>query len=527
MEILNQLIFSKKDEILKMKSYWNETVIKKSKSDKYKENGKFQRKRLSEIIPANLQSIIDDFVIIGELKAASPSRGLILHSSDLRNNLTDSLKQGKFHDPSKDSSIFIPTIRKIPEKINAMLAEGITALSVLTISYLFHGSYGNLEIVSNTAPLNIPILQKDIIIDEIQLKIGKKLGASNVLLIPKIYSQERFFKFFKSAIKEGLEPLVEINDELDLEKIKPLTSYLSSFVIGINNRNLQSLEIDLNTTKNMFPKIHKIFPKIPVISESGIQSFSNILGLLKTGISGALIGTTITKNGDISNNIRFLLRRKVPFLKICGITSGDIFTQVDFQYCNAIGVIYNIPHSHRNLSIEKIKKIFLQVPEFLSKVIVCKNILIEKIYELIDILSPDFIQVHGKGKFKLIREISKQNPSILKKIILAIENENDFCKMQEDIPKLVKDQIFSFILDASEGKAKSLHVNYARKLISQNSNYRFIISGGINSENFKEIYDITNPFGIDCSSSLENEKGEKDIQKISYFLNKFKEAFYI
>ncbi|MBN2522011.1 MAG: indole-3-glycerol phosphate synthase TrpC [Bacteroidales bacterium] len=196
--------------------------------------------------------------IIAEFKRKSPSRGIINNISQVEN-------------------------------VTAGYTEnGASALSVLTDFIFFGGSVDDLRKARNVN--NIPILRKEFIIDEYQVYEAKAIGADAILLIASILDKDQTKTLAKKARELGLQVLMEIHEE---QELNTLNDYLD--VVGINNRNLKTFEVDLQQSVKLVKKIPDDFVKI---SESGITSADDLLYLSENGFSGFLIGEYFMKTSD-------------------------------------------------------------------------------------------------------------------------------------------------------------------------------------------------------------------------------------
>ena len=209
---------------------------------------------------SNFKSSISnkDEAIIAEIKKASPSAGVI-------------------------SENFNPV-----EKAKEYESVGAAALSILTEEDFFLGSIDYLKAVKRKTSL--PILRKDFIIDEYQIYESKLIGADCILLIASILSDLQIEEFVKIAKKLELDYLIEIHDEKELKRVELYKDAL----IGVNNRNLNTFEVDLDNSiriKNLF-KEKNIF-----IAESGIKSIDDINYLKLHNINVFLIGESLMR-GD-------------------------------------------------------------------------------------------------------------------------------------------------------------------------------------------------------------------------------------
>ena len=182
-----------------------------------------------------------------------------------------------------------------------MVNGGACALSVLTQPVLFDGS-PELFIKVRKA-VKIPMLMKDITIDKTQIDAAKKIGADYFLLIQSLFDKKMvqdMEELIEYGHKNGLRILVEAHTEQEFEN----ACKTDADIIGINNRNLDTLKIDLNITKKILEDTN--YSKT-VITESGIESEEDIRFLHKCGAKGYLIGTTIMKNNNIEQTVRGLV----------------------------------------------------------------------------------------------------------------------------------------------------------------------------------------------------------------------------
>ncbi len=204
----------------------------------------------------------------------------------------------KFASPS------LGTIREYtnPVKIaKDMIDAGAIGISVLTNS-AFKGSLNYL--LNVRVAIDMPILMKDIIIDKIQIDAAYRSGADCILLIYSIfkdYYPNNLEEFIDYAHKNNLEVLLEVHDKDEFDK----ALMLNADMIGINNRDLRTMEIDINNTERVLS--NKVTNKI-IISESGIDKPEDIRRLYKMGVKGFLIGTSIMRSNNIKDKLSELVR---------------------------------------------------------------------------------------------------------------------------------------------------------------------------------------------------------------------------
>lgn len=216
---------------------------------------------------------------------ASPifERETISLSQNLRNSSSGIIAEHKRRSPSKqniNSSLSVLDVAKGYED------AGVCGMSVLTDGKYFGGALEDLNIAR--AVTDFPLLRKEFIIDEYQLIEAKAHGADVILLIASVLTREEIKQLSTAAKNLGLEVLLEVHNLAELEKsIMP-----SLDLLGVNNRNLKTFEVDLHTSKTLAEKIPDDFVKI---SESGISNSAAIIDLKKYGFQGFLVGENFMK----------------------------------------------------------------------------------------------------------------------------------------------------------------------------------------------------------------------------------------
>jgi len=177
-------------------------------------------------------------------------------------------------------------------------SNGAKAISVLTDKRFFGGDIMHIPEVKRAVQL--PVLRKDFIIDEYQVYESRYFGADAILLIARILGLDQLKSFMHIARKIGMDVVVEVHDEKDLEKAVTANAR----IIGINNRNLNTFQVDINNTIRLAPKMPN---QIIKISESGIKSKEDIALLKKVGIKAVLIGEAFLESGDIGKSVRDIM----------------------------------------------------------------------------------------------------------------------------------------------------------------------------------------------------------------------------
>lgn len=197
--------------------------------------------------------------VIAELKKASPSRGMI---------------RGTLH---------------VGFVASALQRAGAAALSVLTEEQFFHG--GLADLAEASAATEIPCLCKDFMVDEFQLLEARANGADAVLLILAALDDTELSRLYERSRELRLDAVCEVHDERELERALKL----GAEIVGINNRDLRTFEVDLGTAERLAPKIPAGALRI---AESGIRSGDDIRRLRACGYDAFLVGESLMRAGD-------------------------------------------------------------------------------------------------------------------------------------------------------------------------------------------------------------------------------------
>lgn len=255
MSVLQEIVERKKEKLKYAKASVNLSELKLKSRE-------IERPR--DFVKAVKRSDGQGIKLIAEIKKASPSKAVIRVDFDV-------------------------------EKIAGIYKDkSVDAVSVLTEEDFFQGRLEYLELVKKT--VNVPVLRKDFIFNEYQVYESRASGADAILLIASILERTQAEEYLHQCRELGIAVLFEVHNHEELEK----ALRVNADIIGINNRDLKTLSIDLNTTFALKKDIPS--DKI-VVSESGIETREDVLRLENAGVDAMLIGTSLMKAKDIGKKI--------------------------------------------------------------------------------------------------------------------------------------------------------------------------------------------------------------------------------
>jgi indole-3-glycerol phosphate synthase len=269
MSILEEIFATKKLEVAKARQVVEESDLEKIACE---------APPPSDFIAALRDSHTPAPRLIAEVKKRSPSRGTLR--------------------PDLDPSLVA----------QAYAGNGASAISVLTDEPYFGGSLSVLREIADLGT-GLPLLRKDFLFDRYQLLEARACGASGVLLIAAMLDDETLSNLIASALELGLTPLVEAHSQREVERALACGVPL----IGINNRDLHTFQVDLERSIRLRPLIP---PEITVVAESGIRTPEHVGRLADAGVDAMLVGESLVTAGDIGAQVRSLVNRPVPDVKV-------------------------------------------------------------------------------------------------------------------------------------------------------------------------------------------------------------------
>lgn len=410
--------------------------------------------------------------IIGEIKPSSPSAGKLLKDGQL-------------------------------DAILEVYKRQCAAISVLTDEKFFGGSFELLSYVKQKTGL--PVLCKDFIVSEEQITLAKQHGADAVLLIAKILTEAELISLFEEAKRQALVAVVEVNNESDIAKVNSIEAE----IILINNRDLDTMQIDLETTASLATALK---PDAIIISASGIKTRNDIQNLSNV-TRNFLIGTSLMQSTSLENQLTSFKRN--TRVKVCGITRPEDALIAINAGADYIGLIF-AQSSPRNVELETAREVRTAVGNRAKIVGVFQDQAIAYVNGITKELELDYIQLHGSEDSNYISNCTK---SVIKSVtytvsdetINALANTANLKHLLFDAPKVNGNQ-------ASISVEENLtRLSNRLRTIKQSGLPPFFIAGKLSPDNVAFAVKILKPFAVDVASGVESAPGVKSQELIRAF----------
>ena len=395
-------------------------------------------------------------VFILECKKASPSKGVIRADFD-------------------------------PARIADIYQHHASAISVLTDEKYFQGSFDFLRIVSDIAPQ--PVLCKDFIIDAYQIYLARYYHADACLLMLSVLDDEQYRTLSAVAHSLNMGVLTEVSNEEELER----AIALGAKVVGINNRDLRDLSIDLNRTRELAPRLGA---GVTVISESGINTYAQVRELSHFA-NGFLIGSALMSEPDLTQAVRRVLLGEN---KVCGLTRPE-----DAAAAYEVGAIYGglifAESSPRVIGIAEAHAVMQAAP--LRYVGVFRNQPVKEIARVAQSLGLTAVQLHGdetQSDITALRALLPAQVQIWKALSVA-----------EILPPRTLQHIDKYVLDNGQGGTGQ---RFDWSLLDGEKLDNVLLAGGLSPDNCVEAAKA-GCAGLDFNSGVESQPGIKDAGKLA------------
>jgi indole-3-glycerol phosphate synthase/phosphoribosylanthranilate isomerase len=372
----------------------------------------------------------------------------------------------------------------IEHQVTSYAQAGAGAVSVLTDTPFFGGTYDDLRTVATLlADTPVLALQKDFILDPIQIYLARQAGADMILLIAAILEPDELENLRQTAASLGMGALVEVHDAEELAKIQ----HLPFPVLGVNNRDLKTFRTALNRVNVLARQAGARM----IISESGIRDYRDFL--LVRRADGFLIGTGLMQHSGAMQVVDGNMAKLPALFKACGIRTAEAMAQKGADY---IGINFS-PVSKRRMSVEVLDEITIPsnaVAVFYQNTEAEIQAILKKYpFKIVQLyagdVSPDFVR------------------SLRHRVFMAgrIGSSADLAALE-----VYAADIDLFILD---GTTPGSGQQIVRSAIPTDFPFPFLLAGGIRTENAASYRLYANCVGVDVASGIENE-GAVDLSKI-------------
>lgn len=374
-----------------------------------------------------------------------------------------------------------------PARIAGVYKHHASAISVLTDEKYFQGSFDFLPIVSAIAPQ--PILCKDFIIDPYQIYLARHYQADACLLMLSVLDDEQYRQLAAVAHSLKMGVLTEVSNEEELQR----AIALEAKVVGINNRDLRDLSIDLNRTRQLAPRLGK---GVTVISESGINTYAQVRELSHFA-NGFLIGSALMSHDDLDAAVKRVLLGEN---KVCGLTRAE-----DARAAHEAGAIYGglifVASSPRAVSDEQAQAVMRGAP--LQYVGVFRNAPVEDVVAKAQALALSAVQLHGsedQAYIDALRAVLPAQTQIWKALSVS-----------DTLPARNLQQVDKYLFDNGQGGSGQ---SFDWSLLAGEPLDNVLLAGGLSADNCVQAAK-TGCAGLDFNSGVESEPGIKDASKLA------------
>ncbi|WP_312973385.1 bifunctional indole-3-glycerol-phosphate synthase TrpC/phosphoribosylanthranilate isomerase TrpF [Atlantibacter sp.] len=395
-------------------------------------------------------------VFILECKKASPSKGVIRDDFD-------------------------------PARIAGVYKHHASAISVLTDEKYFQGSFDFLPIVSQIAPQ--PVLCKDFIIDAYQIYLARYYQADACLLMLSVLDDAQYRQLAAVAHSLNMGVLTEVSNEEELER----AIALEAKVVGINNRDLRDLSIDLNRTRQLAPRLGA---GVTVISESGINSYAQVRELSHFA-NGFLIGSALMGQDDLNAAVRSVLLGEN---KVCGLTRPED-AKAAYEAGAIFGGLIFAPSSPRYVTPEQARAVSAAAP--LRYVGVFRDSAVQEVVNIAETLKLSAVQLHGgedQAYINALRDALPDEVAIWKALSVA-----------HSLPARDLRSVDRYVFDNGQGGSGQ---RFDWSLLAGQMLDNVILAGGLGADNCVDAAKL-GCSGLDFNSGVESAPGIKDSNKLA------------
>ena len=383
------------------------------------------------------------------------------------------------------------------DQLAGVYTQWAHAVSVLTEARFFQGSLDDLTAWRTRT--HLPLLRKDVLVDPYEVLEARRFGADAVLLMLSVLPDGCYRDCLALARELGLDVISEVHDEHELERALALGADL----IGINNRDLKTLAVDLATTHSLAPRVPA---GIPVITESGIATRQDILTLAPK-VDGFLVGSALMQAPRVELLARTLRRGQI---KICGLTRGED-AKTAFRLGATHGGLNLTSRSPRRLTLEAARAVRSSAP--LLWVGIFQDPEPAFVLEAVRELELSAIQLHGGESRTFIEALRAELPAQVT-IWKALPWDHAPVRARDfAADRLVLDSRTPTTFGGTGVPFDPVNASRWPALEAA------ILAGGINPDNLDQALAL-NPWMIDINSGVEKAPGVKDPEALSRLLNR-------
>ncbi|WP_165430820.1 bifunctional indole-3-glycerol-phosphate synthase TrpC/phosphoribosylanthranilate isomerase TrpF [Atlantibacter hermannii] len=374
-----------------------------------------------------------------------------------------------------------------PARIAEVYKHHASAISVLTDEKYFQGSFDFLPVVSQIAPQ--PVLCKDFIIDAYQIYLARFYQADACLLMLSVLDDEQYRQLAAVAHSLNMGVLTEVSNEEELER----AIALEAKVVGINNRDLRDLSIDLDRTRQLAPRLGA---GVTVISESGINNYAQVRELSHFA-SGFLIGSALMGQDDLNAAVRSVLLGEN---KVCGLTRPEDASAA-YEAGAIFGGLIFAASSPRVVTPEQAQAVMAGAP--LRYVGVFRDNPIQDVVTLAETLSLSAVQLHGtedQSYINTLRAALPESVAIWKALSVA-----------HSLPVRDLHYVDRYVFDNGQGGSGQ---RFDWSLLKGQDLDNVLLAGGLAADNCVEAAKL-GCRGLDFNSGVESAPGIKDSNKLA------------
>lgn len=395
-----------------------------------------------------------------------------------------------------------------PAAVAAEYEPFADAISVLADEKFFGGHPEHVEQVSRA--VDRPVLWKDVILEPIQVKRARKFGADAVLLMLSALDDQAFGRCFRTARRLGMDAVAEVHDHSELERA--LDHPCAPPIIGINNRDLTTLEVDLETTEGLADLVPD---GRCLLSESGIRHHGDVRRL-RRHCDGFLVGSALTGAPDLGRALRRVIFGEV---KVCGLTRPE-----DARIAHRCGATWGglifARQSPRRISETQASEIVAAAP--LQPVGVFVDREPAEVARIADILGLEAVQLHGdegRGYAEQLREILPETSEIWQVARIGEEHRSapQFPDVRATGP-LDRVLLDTYAPDRRGGTGRAFDRSALDAIRHRD---RYVLAGGLDPDCAREA-DALDLGVLDVNSGVEREPGVKSPELLESFFQKLR-----